>query len=70
MNEKIVNQNIDRLDISCNSIQLLKDNKIIFIKQVCKMSKKELKSLGLLTNEIRQIELQLQLQGLNLNTKY
>lgn len=70
MNEKVLNQNIDRLDISCKLIQFLKDNKIVIIKQVCKKSKKELKDLGLSTNEIKQIEVQLQLEGLTLNANY
>lgn len=68
MNEKTSKQNIDRLDISCRAIDLLKENEIITIEQICSKSKKELKDLGILHDEIKRIEVQLQLKGLNLNS--
>lgn len=45
MNEKILNENIDRLNISCKTIELLKQNKITKIKQLCNKTKTYLKIL-------------------------
>lgn len=70
MNEKILKQSIDRLDIPCQTIELLKENKIVNISQICNKTKTELKDLGILNKEIKQIEVQLQLEGLNLNSNY
>ena len=66
MEEKISKQNIDRLNISDNSIKILKNNKIITIGQLCKKSKNDLRKLDILQFDIKKIETELQLLGLNL----
>ena len=64
--EKISKQNIDRLNISDNSIKILKNNKIITIGQLCKKSKNDLRKLDIVQFDIKKIETELQLLGLNL----
>ena len=66
MEEKISKQNIDRLNISDNSIQILKNNKIITIGKLCKKGKNDLRKLNIVQFDIKKIETELQLLGLNL----
>lgn len=66
MEDKLIKQNIDRLDISDNAIKILKDNKIITLGQLCKKSKSDLKKIEILQCDIKKIETELQLLGLNL----
>lgn len=66
MYDKIFSQNIDRLNISCDIINTLKENKIITIKELCSKDKSCLKQIGIEKNEIEEIENQLHLEGLNL----
>ncbi len=70
MNDKLLNQNIDRLNISCKTIELLKDKQIILLKELCTKTKTNLKNLGISTQEINKIEVELQLIGLNLKSNY
>ena len=70
MNNKFLNQNIDRLDISCDAINILKENKIKTIKELCVNSKTALRNFGLTNQEINKAEIELQLLGLNLKTNY
>lgn len=70
MYEKILNENIDRLDISCSIIDYLKKNNIEKINQLCKNTKKYLIKLKIDSVEIFNIENQLQLLGLNLKSSY
>lgn len=69
MDEKISKQSIDRLDISNEANDILKKNKIITLGELCKKTKKELKELTLKQNDIKEIEKELQLLGLNLKIK-
>lgn len=66
MEDKIKKQSIDRLNISVSILEGLKQNNIIKIEDLCKKSKKELKKLGVLQNEINEINIELQLLGLAL----
>ncbi len=66
MDEKIRKQSIDRLNISVNATNILKENKINTIEQLCRKNKNDLKKLNLISNEISKIEIELQLLGLNL----
>ena len=66
MEDKIKKQSIDRLNISVSIIERLKQSNIIKIEDLCKKSKKELKKLGFLQNEINEINIELQLLGLAL----
>lgn len=70
MNDKLLNQNIDRLNIFCKTIELLKDKQIILLKELCTKTKTNLKNLGISTQEINKIEVELQLIGLNLKSNY
>lgn len=66
MEDKIKKQSIDRLNISVSILEGLKQNNIIKIEDLCKKSKKELKKLCFLQNEINEINIELQLLGLAL----
>ena len=71
MEENLLNKNINILDISTNILTILKNNNINFIEQLCKNTKTSLKNIGLSMQEINQIEIVLQLLGLDLmNNKY
>lgn len=66
MSEKYIEQNIDRLDIFCKTIDMLKENNIKKISQLVKKSRTNLKELGLDNFEITKIDIELQLLGLGL----
>ncbi|MBE5806279.1 MAG: hypothetical protein E7313_06185 [Clostridiales bacterium] len=66
MDEKLLKQDINRLNLNDNAIDILKQNEIISIGQLCKKTKSNLKNIKLTQNEINKIEIELQLLGLNL----
>lgn len=66
MEEKISKQKIERLDISDDATNILKENNINTIGQLCKKSKTDLRKMQILQNDINKIEIELQLLGLNL----
>lgn len=66
MENKYDNQNVDRLDVSCRIIDILKANKIKKLSQLAKKSKSDLRELGLENQEINKIDIELQLLGLSL----
>ena len=66
MEEKISKQNIDRLNISDNYIKILKNNNVITIGKLCKKIKNDLRKLDIVQFDIKKIETELQLLGLNL----
>lgn len=70
MSNKYLEQNIDRLDIPSKAIDLLKEDKIIKIKQLCDKTRTYLKNLGLNSAEIDKLVIELQLLGLNINSNY
>lgn len=59
-------QNIQRLDISDNAINILKGNEIKTLGELCRKSKADLKNIGLLQKEASKVEVELELLGLNL----
>lgn len=63
---KILKQSIERIDIDVRIIELLKENGIMTIKDICSKSKTDLKELTLSFQEINKIQVELQLLGLNL----
>ena len=65
MEQKISNQRIDRLDINDNILNVLKENEITTLGNLCSKSKTDLKNIGLLPNESNKVEVELQLMGLN-----
>ena len=62
-------QSIDKLEISKEIKELLKSNKICSLYELVKKNKSNLKKIGLTPNQISQVEIQLQLKGLDLNMK-
>lgn len=64
MENKLINQNIERLDIKDNIINILKDNNITKIGQLCKKSRSDLKNIGLEKFEIDKVSIELELNGL------
>lgn len=66
MEDKIMKQSIDRLDLTDNATAILKNNQIQTIDKLCKMTKTDLKNIGLVNKEISKVEVELQLLGLNL----
>lgn len=65
-NNKYFNQFVDRLDVSQNALDILKENKINTLGQLENYNKSKLKDMGLLQNQINKIEIELQLLGLGL----
>lgn len=70
MEEKLLTQNIQRLNISCNIVENLKENQITTFQQLCSKSSKDLKNLNISTDEIKNINLELQLLGLRLKNSF
>ena len=71
MEGNLLDKKFNILDISTNILTLLENNNIFFIDQLCKNTKTSLKSIGLSSQEINQIEIALQLLGLDLmNNRY
>lgn len=64
--KKILKQSIDRIEINVNILNLLKENGIITISDLCCKTKTDLKKLTLSVQEINKIQVELQLLGLNL----
>lgn len=63
-------QSIDKLRLPKEINVLLKNNKICSLYDLVKCNKKSLKKIGLEPTQISQIEIQLQLEGLDLNMKH
>lgn len=63
-------KSIDKLELSKEIKELLKSNKICSLYELVKMNKNNLKKIGLNPNQISQVEIQLQLNGLDLNMKH
>ena len=69
MEEKMSKQKIERLDISDSAMNILKENKITTIGQLCKKSKTDLRDIQLVQNDVNKIEIELQLLVLDLKAK-
>lgn len=59
-------QSIDRLDINTKTSEILKKNNINSLEKLCSTTKTNLKEINLEFNDIKKIEVELQLLGLNL----
>lgn len=66
---KSVEDKIETLNISSNIINKLKKININYIKEIWKLTRKDLKNIGFNDQEIKQIIISLQLEGLDLNKK-
>lgn len=63
---KYLEQNIERLDVEIRIIDILKANRIKKIKEICKLSKTDLKEMDIKQKEAEKIQIELQLLGLDL----
>lgn len=61
-----LNESINKLELYSSVTKELKAKHILQVGQLCKMKKRELSKLGLSPEVIEQIEIKLQLQGLDL----
>lgn len=66
MDERIEEQNIQGLKLNNSSIDILNKSKIKTIGQLCQKTKKDLRDIGIISNQINEIEVKLELVGLNL----
>ena len=66
----ILEDNIDVLKLNADIVEVLKKKKIIQVKQLANQSKIKLKDIGLLGYQISEIEVKLQLEGLDLIGNY
>lgn len=66
----ILEDNIDVLKLNADIVEVLKKEKIIQVKQLANQSKTKLKDIGLLGYQISEIEVKLQLEGLDLKGNY
>ncbi len=60
---------IENLNLSKNINKILKENNIVYIKDLWNLTRKQLKVFKLKDNEIKDIIISLQLQGLDLNKR-
>lgn len=66
----ILKESIDKLKIDKEIKELLKSNKICSLYELVNKNKNNLKKIGLTSYQISQLEIQLQLNGLDLNMKH
>ena len=70
MKNEILDRNIVELKLADSANQVLEENKITYFKQLCGKTKTQLKNIGLSYKEICDIEIKLQLEGLDLKNNY
>lgn len=58
---------ITAIKLSDKTVEVLKTNKVNTLNKLCMKTKTELRNIGLTAEEIRKIEIKLQLKGLDLN---
>ena len=61
----ILEDNIAVLKLSTDLVEILKKKKLTKVKQLANKTKTQLKDIGLLGYQISEIEIKLQLEGLN-----
>lgn len=66
----ILEDDIDVLKLKADIVEILKKKKITQVKQLANQSKTKLKDIGLLGYQISEIEVKLQLEGLDLKGNY
>ena len=69
METKLLEKDISFLSLNKNINERLKENNIYTIKELCSMTKSDLRELSLEQNEINNIEIHLQLNGLDIKKK-
>lgn len=65
----MLNKDIIKLDLEAKLIEKLKNNSINTIQDLWKLKRNDLKKMGLNDNDINQIVIKMQLQGIDLNKK-
>lgn len=69
MKKDKLNEDILLLNLDNKIINILKENKINTVNDLWKLSRKDLKTMGLRDHNISQIIINLQLRGIDLNEK-
>lgn len=67
---EILDKDIEILKLNIDIVKILKKNKIIKVKQLANKTKTKLKNIGLLGYQISEIEIKLQIEGLDLKGNY
>jgi len=67
--QRILEKNIEELELDRKVLTILKENSINKIEDIWKMKRKDLKDLDLTDSQISNITIKLQLYGLDLNKK-
>ena len=67
---EILDKDIEILKLNLDIVKILKKKKIIKVKQLANKTKTKLKDIGLLGYQISEIEIKLQLEGLDLKGNY
>ena len=67
---ELLEKDIDILKLNNETVKVLKKHRITKIENLANKSKTELKNIGLMGYQISEIELKLQLEGLDLNGNY
>lgn len=62
----IVNKKISELKLNADTIEILKNNRINTLMKLSQQTRKDLLKVGLSLAEIKQIQIKLQLQGVDL----
>ena len=62
----ILENDIDVLRLNAKTVEKLKNKKITKVKQLANQTKTKLKDIGLLDYQISEVEIKLQLEGLDL----
>ena len=68
--KEILKKDIKNLGIAKNLINILYDNEIKLVYELCLLNRKKLKEYGFKSTDINDIIVKLQLQGLDLGKKY
>lgn len=63
---KIINDDVEKLELNNEICTKLRFNKIDTIGKLCELTRKELKNIDLVQGEIQTIVVKLQLQGLDI----
>lgn len=69
MSSNFLDENLDRLELGGEISTILKENNIFRIRDLCCLSKSNLKEFGIDDSDIKHLVIKLQLNGLDLNKK-
>ncbi len=69
MRAKILEEDINILELNKNVNEKLKENNINKIKELCSMTKADLRNISFEQNDINNIEIHLQLNGLDIKKR-